>query len=105
MSDQCFRITTMSVLPGLEADGLALMDAAISLVEEQFGDPRHAAGQWCLASFADLPSGASYIVEISVRIDPADGEAIIRTEAVERFDNAADMREAIRNIAARNRVA
>ncbi len=104
MPDQCFRITTMSVRPGLETDGLALMDAAISLVEEQFGDPKHAAGQCCLASFADLPSGASYIVEISVRIDPADGEAIIRTEAVERFDNAADMRKAFRELAAHNSV-
>lgn len=104
MSEPCFAITNFNVSPGLEADAVALQEAAIALILEHYPHPKHAAGQVCLAAFADLPSGSSYIVEISVRIDPADGEPIIRTESVALFDSVEDMRKAFHDIAAQHHV-
>lgn len=104
MSETCFAVTNFHVSPGLEADAVALQEAAIALILENYPHPKHAAGLVCLASFADLPSGSSYIVEISVRIDPADGEPIIRTESVALFDSAEEMRRAFRDMAAQNHV-
>jgi hypothetical protein len=105
MSDQFIAVTDFNVSPGFEADAVALMSASIALIQERFPNPRDAAGHCCLASFADLPSGTSYIVEISVRIDPTDGQPLYRTESVADFKSAAEMRAAFRNLAARQHLA
>ena len=100
MQNLISEVLEWNVTPGLEADSLVMMDAAISMVKEQFGDPKRAAGMSCFASFADLPSGSSFIVKISVRIDPKDGQPAVRVEALAEFDNAAAMLKAFSEVTA-----
>ena len=100
MQNSISEVTTWNVQPGSEADAIVLIHAVNKLVEETFGDPKLAAGMTTIASFAELPSGTSYIVEISVRIDPKDGEAVIRVECLADFDNPIAMRKAFSDFAA-----
>jgi hypothetical protein len=101
MQNQIGEVLEWNVTPGLELDSVVLMNEAMSMVKAHFGDPKLAAGLSCIASFADLPSGSSFIVRISVRIDPKDGEAAIRVESLAEFDNADEMRMEFDKVAKR----
>jgi hypothetical protein len=101
MQNPISEVLEWNVTPGLEADSLVMMDAAISMVKEQFDDPKRADGMSCFASFAEPPSGSSFIVKISVRIDTKDGEPAIRVEALSEFGNAAAMFKAFNEATAR----